>query len=212
MKSKIWVQKVHYRRTQGSYSGRGSQKPGNHQRAFRCYYNNPNSNYFIYDSSRISDLRQFASSNHLEIMIINIDSFNKDTNVMFKEMDQLSGRAHIEFVKATHPSVTMDGPQNMEQEASRNAISNLTPLCTLRYSATHRNTYNLIYKLDPVDAFERGLVKKIEVASVVAEDSYHAAFIKVRNIKLQGKNLKAYLTFHKDTDSGPKESKVTVTH
>jgi len=179
---------------------------------FAAVYNNIAYRYFIYDSSRISELRQFSGSNQMEIMIINIDSFNKDTNVMFKEMDQLSGRAPIEFVSSTNPIVIMDEPQNMEQEASRNAISNLNPMCTLRYSATHRNTYNLIYKLDPVDAFERGLVKKIEVASVIAEDSYHAAFIKVRNIKLQGKNLKAYLTFHKDTDSGPKESKVTVTH
>lgn len=179
---------------------------------FASIYNNPAYRYFIYDSSRISELRQFSGSNQLEIMIINIDSFNKDTNVMFKEMDQLSGRAPIEFVSSTNPVVIMDEPQNMEQEASRNAISNLNPMCTIRYSATHRNYYNLMYKLDPVSAFELGLVKKIEVASVVAEDSYHAAYIKVRNIKLQGKTLKAYLTIHKDTDSGPKESKVTVTH
>lgn len=182
------------------------------QEHFASIYNNPAYRYFIYDSSRISELRQFSGSNQLEIMIINIDSFNKDTNVMFKEMDQLNGRSPIEFVSSTNPVVIMDEPQNMEQEASRNAISNLNPMCTIRYSATHRNYYNLLYKLDPVSAFELGLVKKIEVASVVAEDSYHAAYIKVRNIKLQGKTLKAYLTIHKDTDSGPKESKVTVTH
>jgi len=179
---------------------------------FAAVYNNPAYRYFIYDSSRISELRQFAGSNLMEVMIINIDSFNKDTNVMFKEMDQLSGRAPIEFVSSANPIVIMDEPQNMEQEASRNAITNLNPLCTLRYSATHRNTYNLIYKLDPVDAFERGLVKKIEVASVIAEDSYHAAFISVRDLKSKNNKLKAYLTFHKDTDSGPKESNVTVTH
>jgi type III restriction enzyme len=110
---------------------------------FAAVYNNPAYRYFIYDSSRISELRQFSGSNQMEIMIINIDSFNKDTNVMFKEMDQLSGRAPIEFVSSTNPIVIMDEPQNMEQEASRNAISNLNPLSTLRYSATHRNTYNL---------------------------------------------------------------------
>src|SRR5690625_1063441 len=71
---------------------------------FSAVYNNPAYRYFIYDSSRISELRQFASSNHLETMIINIDSFNKDTNVMFKEMDQLSGRAPIEFVSSTNRS------------------------------------------------------------------------------------------------------------
>jgi len=112
---------------------------------FATVYNNPSYHYFIYDSSRISELRQFAGSNQMEIMIINIDSFNKDTNVMFKEMDQLSGHAPIEFVSTTNPIVIMDEPQNMEQEASRNAISNLNPLCTFRYSATHRNLYNLLY-------------------------------------------------------------------
>jgi type III restriction enzyme len=182
------------------------------QEHFAALYNNPAYNYFMYDSSRINELRQFASSNELQIMVINIDSFNKDTNVMFKEMDRLSGRQPIEFIQNTNPIVVMDEPQNMEQEASRTAIKNLNPLCTLRYSATHRNTYNLMYKLDPIQAYELGLVKKIEVASVVAEDSYHAAFIKVRNIKNQNGTLKAYLTIHQDTEEGPKESKTTVTH
>src|SRR5699024_7593083 len=116
----------------------------------------------------------------------------------------------IEFIKNTKPVVVMDEPQNMEQEASKNAIKSLSPLYTLRYSATHRNMYNLLYKLDPIQAYELGLVKKIEVASVVAEDSYHAAYIKVRNIKNQNGTLKAYLTIHKDTEEGPKESKITV--
>lgn len=179
---------------------------------FATLYNRPAYKSFMYDSSRINDLRQFASSNEMQIMVINIDSFNKDTNVMFKEMDRLNGRQPIEFIQNTNPVVVMDEPQNMEQEASKNAIESLNPLCTLRYSATHRNLYNLMYKLDPIQAYELGLVKKIEVASVVAEDSYHAAYMKVRNIKNQNGTLKAYLTIHKDTGEGPKESKVTVKH
>ncbi|SMO95432.1 DEAD/DEAH box helicase family protein [Fodinibius sediminis] len=179
---------------------------------FATLYNNPAGNHFMYDSSRINQLRQFASSNELQIMVINIDSFNKDTNVMFKEMDRLNGRQPIEFIQNTNPMVIMDEPQNMEQEASKNAISSLNPLCTFRYSATHRNRYNLMYKLDPIQAYELGLVKKIEVASVIAEDSYHAAYIKVRNIKNQNGTLKAYLSIHKDTEDGPKEGNTTVTH
>src|SRR5699024_9699249 len=111
---------------------------------FATLYNNPAYNYFMYDSSRINQLRQFASSNELQIMVINIDSFNKDTNVMFKEMDRLNGRQPIEFIQNTNPMVIMDEPQNMEQEASKNAIKSLNPLCTFRYSATHRNMYNLM--------------------------------------------------------------------
>ncbi|HLR33422.1 MAG TPA: DEAD/DEAH box helicase family protein, partial [Fodinibius sp.] len=179
---------------------------------FATLYNNPAYNYFMYDSSRINQLRQFASSNELQIMVINIDSFNKDTNVMFKEMDRLNGRQPIEFIQHTNPMVIMDEPQNMEQEASQNGIRDLAPLCTFRYSATHRNRYNLMYTLNPIQAYELGLVKKIEVASVIAEDSYHAAYIKVRNIKNQNGTLKAYLTIHKDTPEGPKEGNTTVTH
>jgi type III restriction enzyme len=182
------------------------------QEHFAALYNNPACKHFMYDSSQTGELRQFASSNKMQIMVINIDSFNKDTNIMFKEMDRLSGRQPIEFIQNTNPVVVMDEPQNMEQEASRNAIKSLNPLCTLRYSATHRNLYNLMYKLDPIQAYERGLVKKIEVDSVVAEDSYHAAYINVRNIKNQNGALKAYLAIHKDTEKGPKETKITVKH
>jgi type III restriction enzyme len=182
------------------------------QEHFAAFYNNPACKHFMYDSSQTGELRQFASSNKMQIMVINIDSFNKDTNIMFKEMDRLSGRQPIEFIPNTNPVVVMDEPQNMEQEASRNAIKSLNPLCTLRYSATHRNLYNLMYKLDPIQAYERGLVKKIEVDSVVAEYSYHAAYLKVRNIKNQNGTLKAYLTIHKDTEKGPKETKITVKH
>src|SRR5699024_1379357 len=179
---------------------------------FATLYNNPAYNYFMYDSSRINQLRQFASSNELQIMVINIDSFNKDTNVMFKEMDRLNGRQPIEFIQHTNPMVIMDEPQNMEQEASQNGIRDLAPLCTFRYSATHRNRYNLMYTLNPIQAYELGLVKKIEVASVIAEDSYHAAYIKVRNIKNQKGTLIPYLTIHKDTPQGHKKGNKTVTH
>ena len=87
-------------------------------------------------------------------MVINIDSFNKENNIIhdFREM---GGRKPIEFIQATNPIVIMDEPQNMESDIAREAIQSLNPLCTLRYSATHREKYNLVYQLNPVQAFQQ---------------------------------------------------------
>lgn len=73
----------------------------------------------------------------------------------------------------------VDEPQNFETDIRRKAIRNLNPLCTLRYSATHKNPYNLLYKLDPVQAYDLGLVKQIEVDGVESDQSQNQAFIEL---------------------------------
>ena len=142
---------------------------------FRALYNNLPFEHFVYDARRINRLRQFAVSNTLQILVINIDAFRKNftgteeeqkSNVIYKESDKLSGRQPIEFVQATRPIVIIDEPQSVDNtDKAQEAIKALNPLCTLRYSATHRNPYNLVYRLDPVRAFELKLVKQIVVAS-----------------------------------------------
>src|SRR5207253_13254 len=89
------------------------------------------------------------------------------------------------------------------------AIRALNPLCTLRYSATHRDPYNLVYRLDPVRAFELHLVKQIVVASAVAEGAVNDPFVRVDHIDYK-KGIKAKLRIHVQTDSGPKERSVTA--
>lgn len=111
---------------------------------FQDLYGNIPLDYFVYDSSRIGQLRHFATSNNLQIMVINIDAFRRDENIIKRSMDEMSGRKPIEFVQATNPIVVMDEPQSMETEKSKKAIANLNPLCKLRYSATHRKEYNLM--------------------------------------------------------------------
>lgn len=162
---------------------------------FTSIYNKPFSR-IVYDSKALGQVRQFATSNAIQIMVINVQSFQKDVkddeeiskltpeqlkklNVINRETDQLSGRKPIEFIQATRPIVIVDEPQNMEADASRKAIDRLSPLCTLRYSATHKNPYNLLYKLDPIQAYDLRLVKRIEVASVRAEANLNAAFIEL---------------------------------
>ena len=105
---------------------------------FAKIYDNIPYLFYEYESSKLNKIRQFARSNSLEIMVMTIDSFNKDTTVMNKKMDTLSGERPIDLVKRTRPILILDEPQNMETEIRKNAIASLNPLFKLRYSATHR--------------------------------------------------------------------------
>jgi len=176
--------------------------------------------HFVYDAKRVNRLRQFATSTTLQILVINIDAFRKNftgteaeqkSNVIYKESDKLSGRQPIEFVKAARPIVIIDEPQSVDStDKAQEAIKALNPLCTLRYSATHRNPYNLIYRLDPVRAFELRLVKQIVVASATADGAANDAFVRVESIDYK-KGIKAKLRIHKQGPDGAKEASVTVT-
>jgi type III restriction enzyme len=186
---------------------------------FRAIYNNLPFEHFVYDAKKVNRLRQFATSNTLQILVINIDAFRKNftgteaeqkSNVIYKESDKLSGRQPIEFVQAARPIVIIDEPQSVDStDKAQEAIKALNPLCTLRYSATHRNPYNLIYRLDPIRAFELKLVKQIVVASAFAEGAANDAFVRVEAIDYK-KGIKAKLRIHVQTDKGPTPKLVTV--
>ena len=178
---------------------------------FQELYNNIPFDHFVYDSKRVNELRGFAAANQMQVMIINIDSFNKKANNIIHDLrDKMGGRRPIEFIQATNPIVIMDEPQNMESSIAKEAIASLNPLCTLRYSATHRDRYNLIYQVGPIDAFQMRLVKKISVAPVLAENNANSAFIKVNTITNRNGRFAANLTIQKQSGEGPKTSKVTV--
>ena len=151
---------------------------------FADLYNKPEMNYYVWDSKKTGQAREFATNDTLQIMVITIDSFAKAQNVMNRQSDY--GRP-LDFIKATHSVVILDEPQNMETDARRNAIASLNPLCTLRYSATHKHLYNLLYRLTPVDAYDKGLVKKIEVHSVQSEDNYNDAYVNILSLERQSK-------------------------
>lgn len=98
---------------------------------------------------KVSHLRGFASANSIQVLVINIDAFAKDENIINKPNDKLTGKKPIEFIQSSKPIVIVDEPQNMETEIRKKAIENLNSLCTLRYSATHTHLYNLMYRLIP---------------------------------------------------------------
>jgi type III restriction enzyme len=157
---------------------------------FRAIYNQVPYDYFVYDSRKLGKVRQFASSNQLQIMVINIDAFRgkADSRVFTDTRDQLSGHRPADFVASANPIVIIDEPQSVDNTpAAQKAIQSLNPLCTLRYSATHRNPYHLLYQLNPVQAFDQNLVKGIEVSSVVSSGTTSQAdpFLKLDAVELR---------------------------
>jgi type III restriction enzyme len=186
---------------------------------FKALYNEE-PRYFLYDARRLSRIREFATANTLQVQIINIQAFVKNftgtdagklSNVIYKESDKLSGRQPIEFVQAARPIVIIDEPQSVDStEKSQEAIKALNPLITLRYSATHRNPYNLMYRLDPIRAFELKLVKQIVVASASVDGAVGDAYVKVEEITLdRGITAKLRILQHQP-QSGPKYKSVRV--
>lgn len=163
-------------------------------------YDNVAFDHFVYNSRDLSKVRQFAVSNEIQIMIINIQAFLKDAgdvedyskvteaqrktmNIIHQEQDKMSGRRPIEYVRSSNPIVIIDEPQSVDNTPkAKRAIKTLNPLLCLRYSATHINPYNLLYNLDPIRAYDMRLVKQIEVASVRSEEQFNEAYIKLEKI------------------------------
>jgi type III restriction enzyme len=159
---------------------------------FKGLFDNVNYDYFVYDSSNLEQVRDFATSSDIRIMIINIDAFKKSftdptkdnkANLIHRTNDKLNGMKPIDFIASTNPIVIIDEPQSVDNTPkSKEAILTLNPLCKLRYSATHTQKYNLMYKLDSIDAYEQKLVKQIEVANVRTTDNQNQAYIKLLKV------------------------------
>lgn len=197
---------------------------------FKGLYDNVPFEHFVYNSSDLSKVRQFAISNEIQIMIINIQAFQKDAgdiedyytlaetkrkklNVIHQEQDKMSGRRPIEYVQATNPIVIIDEPQSVDNTAkAKRAIKTLNPLLGLRYSATHSNPYNLLYTLDPIRAYDMRLVKQIEVASIRAENNFSNAFIRLDSIGYAkgAKIPHAKATILEDKPNGAREKTITL--
>jgi type III restriction enzyme len=160
----------------------------------RELYDNINYNFFIYDSSKLNEVRDFATNDRLEIMVINIDAFSKSfenpldekktVNIIHRYNDSL-GYKPLDLIKNTNPFIIIDEPQTtMSTPLRKKAVQSLTPLSIVRYSATHKEKINLMYKLDAVDAYEKKLVKQIEVGSVQTSGSNNQAYIRLVDIKV----------------------------
>lgn len=128
--------------------------------------------WFIYDSSRLKSLDDFSSDAGINVMIINTQAFaaslkegakNKESRIIYSKRDDFASRRPIDVIAANRPIIIMDEPQKMEGEATQTALKRFMPLFILNYSATHKTKHNTVYALDALDAYNKKLVKKIQV-------------------------------------------------
>ena len=150
---------------------------------FENQYDNVPFRHFIYNSSKLSDVRAFATSSNIEVMVINIDAFKKAENIINQAQDKLNGETAMRYIQDTRPIVIIDEPQSVDNtDKSKEAIQSLNPSFILKYSATHREKINLLYRLTPVDAYQMGLVKQICVSSNMAVNDFNKPYIKLISV------------------------------
>ena len=122
--------------------------------------------FFIYNSKRLNEIEQFSSTNAINVMIINIQAFNArgaDARRIYEELDEFQSRKPIDVIARNRPIIILDEPQKMGGEATQESLQRFNPLFSMNFSATHKTQHNLVYVLDALDAFNKKLVKKIQV-------------------------------------------------
>lgn len=132
--------------------------------------------FFIYNSSQLTEIDRFASDNSINVMIINSQAFNakgKDARRIYMKLDEFRSRRPIDIIAKTNPILIIDEPQSVEGKQTKENLKQFNPLMTLRYSATHKSDsiYNMIYRLDAMEAYNKHLVKKIAVKGVTESGS-----------------------------------------
>lgn len=181
---------------------------------FKALYAGVPFDYFIYDSAKLGQVRNFATSPNIQIMVVTIQAIrSQKVVVMYQDREALSGERPIDLVRATYPIVIVDEPQSVDggvDGAGRQALQDMKPLCTLRYSATHVDKHHMVYRLDAVDAYERKLVKQIEVAAATVEDAHNRPYVRVVSLTNKRGTISARVELDMQTASGVKREEVTV--
>ena len=165
---------------------------------FRGLYSNVNYDAFVYDGKHIEKIRDFATSNDIQIMVMTINSFQNDLNLINRYNDKKFGESKpIDLVRETKPIVVIDEPQStISTDAQVEAVESLNPLCTIRYSATPIRVENKLYRLNAVDSFAKKLVKGIEVESFAAQNDHNEAYLLLKSVN----NKKSPITARVEMD------------
>jgi type III restriction enzyme len=157
--------------------------------------------YFIYNSAQLTEIDRFASDSAINVMIINAQAFNakgKDARRISMKLDEFRSRRPIDIIAKTNPILIIDEPQSVEGEKTKERLRDFNPLFTLRYSATHKkdSVYNMIYRLDAMEAYNKKLVKKIAVKGIAALGSTATeGYVYLQGINLSSGNPTATLEF-----------------
>jgi type III restriction enzyme len=162
--------------------------------------------YFLYDSNKLGQVRNFATSASIQIMVVTVGAINKkDVNNLYKDSEKTGGEKPIDLIKATRPIVIVDEPQSVDgglQGSGKRALEAMNPLCTLRFSATHVDRHHMVYRLDAVDAYEKRLVKQIEVASATVEDAHNKPYVRLLSVKNQRGTISAQVQLDMQSAAG----------
>ncbi|WHF39156.1 type III restriction-modification system endonuclease [Aeromonas salmonicida] len=165
--------------------------------------------YYLYDSTRPGDVRNFATSSVMQIMVMTVGAINKkDVNKLYQSsekttVDELD--KPIDLIRATRPVVIVDEPQSVDgglNGAGKTALESMNSLITLRYSATHTDKHHMLYRLDAVDAYERKLVKQIEVAGMQVENAHNLAYVKLISMENKRGTIRATLLLDVERPQG----------
>lgn len=176
--------------------------------------------FFIYDSAKLGEVRNFATSPQIQIMVMTVGAINKfgdeeaaqteeadeaarrekSKNVMYRPSEKTGGEKPIDLIRATRPILIVDEPQSVEgglDGKGKKAMARMNPLCNLRYSATPKEAHHMVFKLDAVDAYERKLVKQIEVAAASVEGGHNKPYVRLISVS----NKKGIITAKVELDT-----------
>ena len=200
---------------------------------FKGLYSGVPLDYFIYDSAKLGQVRNFATSSNIQIMVVTVGAINKfgdeneakaeesdetkarqkSQNVMYRHSEKTGGERPIDLIRATSPIVIVDEPQSVDgglDGKGKKAMQQLNPLCTLRYSATHVDKHHMVYRLDAVDAYERKLVKQIEVAAATVQGGNNKPFARVVSVSNKKGVPVARVELDVETLAGVQRQEVTI--
>lgn len=169
--------------------------------------------FFIYNSARLTEIDRFASDSSINVMIINSQAFNargKDARRIYMKMDEFRSRRPIDIIAQTNPILIIDEPQSVEGKQTKENLKQFHPMITLRYSATHKSDsiYNMVYRLDAMEAYNKRLVKKIAVKGIVESRSTATdGYLYLESINLSKKDPTATLQFERKTANGAVKKK-----
>ena len=200
---------------------------------FRGLYANTPFDYFIYDSAKLGQVRNFATSPNIQVMVVTVGAINKfgdedeaaqeesdeakrrekSRNVMYRASEKTGGEKPIDLIRATRPILIVDEPQSVDgglEGRGRKALERMHPMCTLRYSATHVDKHHMVYRLDAIDAYEQRLVKQIEVASGTVEGANNKPFVRFLSAKSARGTVTAKVELDVDVGGSVRRKEVTV--
>jgi type III restriction enzyme len=181
---------------------------------FKGLYAGVHYEYFLYDSSKLGQVRNFATSPHIQIMVVTVGAINKkDVNNLYKDSEKTGGEKPIDLIRATRPIVIVDEPQSVDgglEGQGKKALDEMNPLCTLRYSATHVDKHHMVYRLDAVDAYEQKLVKQIEVASATVESGHNRPYVRLLSVSNKRGLISARIEVDAESSRGVKRQELPV--